>query len=402
MSFWSYDDQLQGTKYSISSIADDKPDGPTRFAVAQPRQQTRSKARRASAGTLPESVIIPVIAGGPHGDTIRYGPGMQLIMRCASSGCEPGSMPWSISPIPPGDKCYLPNGATTVEANGLVCSLVGDYGDCPKLGPVDVSSRDYSRTYDPKTLHKMACKYDPVAIAASCEATTAYINQRRSVMGDLTYFDDEFMAEMCSKQAPAESCPDKTSPYLDGNNAVVCSQMVACPMCKEWAASSTQAMDRADKTMSAWCTAHSTPSDPLNPKVNDPACKCISRGNVPIVKALGSVTDPLCWYKGCKDSGSYMLNADRNPSCGNLVCSLLNGAARDKGISGEDVKSLTECESTNPTPPGPRPEPEPNGGQSVWDGLDQNRRIVVIGGGAIIGIALIGLAYFMFADKKRS
>jgi len=342
-----------------------------------------------SAGT---TLSIPVISNGPWGDTFVKGPGTNDGGRCASEACGVGSFPWELVPLAAGHKCYKGDGAVgytwLVEANSLNCSFLNK-SVCPTFGSVSAGDiTTPSRTYDPKTLHQVNCIYDKSAILSSCESTTAYINYERNIKGDPKFFDDDYMSAMCGARADPKSCPTKNSKDVDSSGNVICSNMATCPMCTEWAAG-TSTPKNVDKVVSDWCTAHTSPAEPLNPAMNDPLCACISKGISPIVNTLQGGPDPKCWLKGCSDGAAYIPSTDRSTLCDPKTCETLVALAVQKKVSKEDMKAYTKCGSLMP---------DPQGGTSGT--LSNTQKIAIAVGGGTLGLALIiGVVYLL--NKKR-
>lgn len=266
--------------------------------------------------------------------------------------------------------------------------------DCPIFGPAvaskaaAVDSTKYNRNY--------TCTYDTSQLAATCAAATGYTNYIREQKGDHFWFDDDLMYSMCSKRADPGSCPDKASGYKDANG-IICSNMIACPLCQEWAASNqatATGMKLGDQVMKAWCAEHSTTA---SPETGDPACQCINRDYMSIVQKMqgAKIADPLCWFTPCVDHQlkRYLVPSDqRAPSCPDSICTQVIDFAGNQGIETEDMQQYMNCGGTSPTPTPSK--------KSIWDSLSSGQKIGVIAGGSIGALLLLGGVYWALKNDE--
>lgn len=321
----------------------------------------------------------------------------------------------------PGRRDFVDHKSTTSKTTS---SCVNPDQPCPKFG--SQAGAMIGSATEPK---KYSCNYDGDAIARSCADTSAYIEYYREAQKNPFAFDDRFMRAMCAQRAKPESCPDKESKYLDAEGKPICSNMVACPMCQEWAASSTSTaigMGLADQAMKEWCNGHSIPSAAEDQTVSDPACLCINRDYTPIMQKMQTVkmVDPLCWYKPCVDRQlkRYLVPSDqRKPSCPDNVCTQIVDMAHNKGVSIDDMNQYMNCGTVKPKPepepgpnpnpdpepkpepePGPNPNPEPEpGDKKTPSGLTDAQKMAIVGLSVTAVVLICGGVGVLLVKKSK-
>ena len=328
---------------------------------------------------------------------------MNTLVCDMGNGCPAGDIQWSAETGKKVDCITVPEGIYTT-AKGLSCSPVHRTEDCPVFGSTvaDVTGSN-NKTYDGK--HTAACSYDTAALTSSCADITAYTEYVRGQNGDYFWFDDDMMVSLCGKRGAPGTCPDQTSTYKDANG-IICSNMIACPLCREWAASSqstTTAKGLGDQVMKSWCDTNSSTASPLT---GDPACQCINRDYMPVVQKMQGLkeVDPLCWFVPCVDrqlKKSLVPSDQRAPTCPDTVCTQVMNFADDQGISVDDMQQYMNCNGSKPSPtPTPTPTPSDGGSSSGWDSLSTNQKTALLTGGGLGVFLLLGGAFWLMTDDE--
>lgn len=295
--------------------------------------------------------------------------------------------------------CHSKN---TAKCPSKTCSKLLPTEDCPLVfGTVPASSvtADDPRNYNGRTIY---CEYPRSEIAKSCAAVTDYTTMYRKQFGNEHYFDHELMTAMCGYPADPSKCP-ATSRQYKPDGTVTCANMIACPMCREWA-KSEQGKDTADGLMREWCTEHTDPEAYEDNTRTDPACRCINgvmTSDYQIIAAAANSENPGCWYTPCKDP-EIMKNLvpreyrePKNPCP--TSCTINWNIIDSSDIDIDDVTQYIEgCNIVKPDPdpkpePDPKPKPEPEEEINIAKWLAENKKSILIGGGAIVLIAGIAL-----------
>lgn len=347
---------------------------------------------------------------------------------CLADKCSADEVVWSLGEVQAGSSCMQRDrDATTgavigmseivnrAKANTIKCSTVDPQTECPVFGDqVARVTGDRSLQGLLGASHKYTCNYDANKVASTCKATSDYTKYVRERDKDPFKFDDAFMRIMCAQQADPATCPDKESKYVDKTTGKpICGNMVACPLCQEWAASSistTTGKALADQAMKEWCSAHSVPSSAEDQTVSDPACLCINRDYTEMIKQMQGFkgADPLCWYRPCVDRQlkRYLVPSDqRTPTCPDKLCTQIIDFAGNQGISIEDMNQYMNCGTVDPNPkPGPQPKPKPYPDTTVdwWGKLSSAEKATLIGGSsAAMLLVIFGVAGIMFMKTSE-
>lgn len=265
-----------------------------------------------------------------------------------------------------------------------------DAGICPHFGTVAASSvtMPLKGEYDPQ--RAINCVYDPIKLASSCEALTAWTNYKRETIPDHSYYDDDLMYKMCGRAADPATCPESSKLIDPTTGKKICSNLIACPLCRQWATSTSPTVNReeqSDQLISDWCAAHTPLSgDVDDPTVADEACRCVNRARgkqlEPFLGAAGSgvINEASCWYAPCSTGNNFMRylvpSDDRKRPCGNFCANIINfGQSQNIDIS--KLNMTNDCAAqippvtvTCPTPcytgscpagcPSIAPPPQPN------------------------------------------
>jgi len=338
--------------------------------------------------------------------------------KCASDGCDDGEVVWSTGGGDPhtcwkhardsnGNKTGEIVWGNTSEAT-VKCSVISPRDDCPVFGSAVASVTPINAPTLPT--NSIICDYATSNITASCANTSAFINYMRDRQGDPSFFNDDFMKEMCSNQADPASCPDKTSMYRDSLGRIVCSNMIACQMCREWSVGSNASaagMKIADQVMKGWCDKHSTVGETNDPTKSDPACQCINKAYNPVVSRFQDAqeksvkddpfkaVDPLCWFTPCsidRQLARYLVPSDeRAPTCPSSICAEVIDFANNSDISADDMKQYMNCNGTTPVPD---PDKDVKTG-NYWSNLSSAQKAAIIGGGVTAGAIIIAMGYLL-------
>ena len=306
---------------------------------------------------------------------------------------------------------------------------------CSHFGTVPAYAASGKQAYDPS--HPVKCGYDPdQLVQGGCQAVTEWTDYKRNeYMGDRGYFDDVMMEKMCSRAADPAMCPS-TSQLLDATGKKICSNMIACPMCREWAFSSAARAAKADTIMANWCAdkAHTPDNvDVDDPKVADEACRCLNRNRSKILAPFLNSTsalpigEPRCWYQPCSSGVDlqryFTRSSERTGPCPDFCANIINfGNAHN--IDMNNVEMVNSCKNQiptppptpppppgpgpvpPPTPPGPGPNPPPTPPPNpptpdpewlVW--AKANKKTLAVGGGSAVA-AIAGLVLIKILMKK--
>jgi hypothetical protein len=201
---------------------------------------------------------------------LRWNPSRVDQPRCCSESAEGGG----------GTACRaIKTGAPMAERVTFECSAV-DPAVCDGALPGGVAPAAVEPAADQAaTPRGVVCVYDMGAVAKDAEATDYYIQQQRAERLDPAWYDAGVMATMCAQRAdpgrPSSGawagCP-QDSAYRDGNGRTICSNLVASPLCRVWAAEDARGKVAAKKIAADWCAAHTDAASPTDPAKTDPAC----------------------------------------------------------------------------------------------------------------------------------
>jgi len=327
---------------------------------------------------------------------------------CTKYGkCKPGEVTWDSSDQYGGKKCITrpqlgDKKYTSCDKADMNpgkcpwrrCSKIIPALHCPKFDGVLASS---AAATDPAVYNGRAitCEYSRDLIGASCERVSAFTDEYRKATGDSEWFDDDMMRHVCSQRAPAGKCPDGSSKYKDPQTGeVVCSNILACPKCQEWASARPGV---ADTVMREWCAAHTDITAPLDPERSDPACQCINREFDPAVAELQrySMVKPGCWYPPCATGGlkKYLRpesDAPKPKDCPDKICNIIWDLKETTAIDIGTIEQVIHCgDPPTPTPtpvPGPQPSPIPIPFPDLPVTPEQRKKLLIGGGLAVVGI----------------
>jgi hypothetical protein len=169
--------------------------------------------------------------------------------------------------------------APTAERATFECSAV-DPAVCDRAIPGGVGPTAVEVADQAVAPRGVFCVYDMGFVAMDAEATDYYIRDQRVRRADPAWYDEGVMTRMCGQGASPEGrpisrawagCP-QDSAYRDGNGRVICSNLVASPLCKAWATEDARGKVAARKIAADWCAAHTDAASPTDPAKTDPAC----------------------------------------------------------------------------------------------------------------------------------
>ena len=286
--------------------------------------------------------------------------------------------------------------------------------ECPKLGNVVASRVEVSTankvytTENPKSDFPgdrlISCFYDKAQVSADVVATEAYIDQKRKNTGDVNFFDDVIMSDMCKLQANWKKCPDISRSYVDGSGHSICNNMITSQKCKDWAQTAVGS-GPADSIMGSWCANHTNPKFPLDKQKADPTCHCVNRIYDENFKKLQQniKVDAGCWFGPCLDSPmrQYQVQSkDRHPTeCPQNVCTIINDAQDNNQVDMTDISQYIEC-NRNVDPPDDGGGGGGNTDVGWWNSLSPNAKAGVVGGSAIASIVVLFTAVALIKMSK--
>lgn len=248
-----------------------------------------------------------------------------------------------------------------------------DISVCPKLGSVSAKYAGANRKFDSMGV---ACTYLLSDVIKDASAVDLYTKDMRKKTGNPNWLDDDIMNIMCAQPSDPKLCPKISSTYKNST----CSNMVASPLCREWAETPT-GRSLSDRIMREWCVNH-TDKDMINGNTStDPTCKCINRSLDPkwniMQQQIGA--DAGCWYAPCADKEmlNYMVPYDtRHPGhCDGIRCAIINNYMDNGTINISEIKQGISC---NQTPS------NPNGIIEWWESLETSQKVSLAGGGLSI------------------
>lgn len=255
-------------------------------------------------------------------------------------------------------------------------------------------------------------------LASDCSAARAFMEMKRDELADDYgningrpkdyWFNDYLMKLTCDRRGDAGYCPKSSSQFKDSDGNVICSAMLSCDLCKQWALNTTSGIAASDQMMSTWCdplNGHYNPLYKDDPTRSDPACKCAR-----VRDRSGADTNDVsasCWYGPCQDRGlnSFLVpsrerNIDTKANCSDTLCQVIWDVENSKDINVNDINTTINC-GENPNPE-PEPEPEPSIPDVPDDGSAERRKTLMIIGGGMVGAVGIGLliTYYVRSYKK--
>jgi hypothetical protein len=241
--------------------------------------------------------------------------------------------------------------------------------------------------------------------------TYEQINQFVSKNGKTKSYD-QMMAAFC--EIPSHVCPIDPDGAYDGSGKNQpmqnCSRLLSLDdegtKCRAWAA--TQSKEVTDNVKLEYCL-----NNPDNPD-----CRCINRSTseLYIEAKKGHAIPDKCWYKPCSTS-VYLQTSDiieNGKNCPKGICQTIYNInkANDvviKNNTDSIMCDFSQFEPTGPTPtPTPTPIPTPPlpppvippvSGEPVYDGLLQNKT-VLIAGAAMAAFAVIFLLFILMRKSE--
>ena len=285
---------------------------------------------------------------------------------CPTAACKPDAVWWESilrprGPDQPGCNVPLTNQVKVYSSSIAIpvdqqekderfhtCSKVS-VGRCPVLTD-ETGSISATRAvpcdptkYDGRCVR---CFYDAAKVARSCKMIEQYGQQKKEEVGCHPYnatsgscepftswFDDELMNRYCSTRGDPKLCPTHpgAKDFPTDASGRICSSMLTCPMCKQWALSkSAAASQQTDNLIDQWCRDHPT----------DPSCGCqrLMTDDYKLYSAMQAVTaaKPGCWYTPCIDKGfeTDLVKSDMRTwsDCPKVICTnqvIIDGSTVD-------------------------------------------------------------------------
>ena len=278
------------------------------------------------------------------------------------------------------------------------CSKV-TVDDCPIIGNGIKATKATAANPQMYDGHKVSCSYKVSDVASSCEAAADFDRYKKEELGLQTHdnwFEPAVMNKLCAgREIDTDLCPAQSKTFVDADGKPICSKMLTCLECKEWANSTWPGADvQSDNIMKQWCedSAHK----------NDPACKCYYRATDKIYLELQSKLPARagCWYKSCVDQDFVqdLVTSDvrQHTVCPTTICQnvidVLGGNI--------DINTLNmEINCTGGvTPPSPGPQPTPTPTPGIIDIIKDIPVPYLVGGGAV-GLIILGL--LLPSGKKK-
>lgn len=264
---------------------------------------------------------------------------------------------------------------------------------CPHFGSVKAASAESVTPGSYDWEHNVLCKYDIDALAGDCEAATQWTLARRNelaagVVVDTNWFHFGLMQKLCGQESPdGKNCPMTSAKYVDTNGKVVCSNLNACGLCRDWATKNQQGIDESSRLIREYCGRQKFDPQHFNdPLKTDPSCRCFHIRDKP---GLPSQNVPVgCWYTNCQDNGltNNLVPVDdrlKDPSVCPSFCAQIIDISNAEVIDIGDINMSLSC--------GDQPTPSPGG--NWWKKLTPNqRRIIEITGcgiAVVLGLVII-------------
>jgi hypothetical protein len=286
--------------------------------------------------------------------------------------CNADEVYWEQVPIGDKDKemCYTRDKKQGAACENYTGRQFCTYHTCSKVTPDDCpvlpdgvkavkATAANPNFYDG---HKISCSYRVSDLAKSCKAATQFASYKKQELGLQTFdnwFDPAVMNAMCLRQETDPSvCPLQSQDYKDSSGNAVCSTMLTCDLCKEWANSNwANAKTQSDNLITQWCGAHP----------GDPSCGCVNKVNDDVYVKTQQITPapPGCWYKACVDKNfvkDLVKSDDRTwGNCPTMLCqNVLQVLGGEVDINQLNMKiNCSGGPGPNPTPPTPGPTPVP-------------------------------------------
>jgi hypothetical protein len=216
--------------------------------------------------------------------------------------------------------------------------------DCPVLAGGVAPTRAAAANPGAYDGRRVRCFYNVKQLGESCEASTEFTARRKE--GDHTlqlndeWFSPDVMNTLCASRADPKTCPKHPiGTFPSDTSGPVCSEMIACPLCKAWALSKWPgAATQSDTMMQLWCESHP----------NDPSCRCIRRNDDPLYQKLISTPQLVlpakagCWWKGCADKQiqyDLVQSGDRSyEGCPTVYCAnIINQSGGELDLGNVDM-----------------------------------------------------------------
>lgn len=265
---------------------------------------------------------------------------------------------------------------------------------------------------------RVTCSYAKEQLASSCAAATDWTNRRREELADADgkikgkpmglWFDDDLMKDLCSRRAPdGEGCPESNNEYVDADGKPICSNLIACPLCRKWGAYADESLYSND-IIDSWCGSHFDVKKFDDVRVSDPSCRCYNIHKKPGLS--DKTADPRCWYGPCQDR-EFMtslvpshVRSTKDLSCPENICTQIINAEGAGIVDIDDVTFVMQCgdkdDDDEPNPPKP-PTPKPDDGdiKNPWDQLTKAQRVGMLVG---VGAVTAGGAFLIYKSLKMN
>lgn len=340
------------------------------------------------------------------------------------SPCHADESAWDPQTNPKGDGCgdrdgkgyglCLGKDGQSYKSHKCAKIRFEDPAICPKLGSTKVGAIGATSATPNKPADEngrcIRCQYGLSDLAADCSAVREWTEKRRLELQDANgnigdvpasiWFHDGLMTELCKRQAPdGWGCPSTNKEYVDANGKVICSNLLACDMCREWAQKGKNGVNIADTLIDGadgWCTTHFDINHFDDHRVSDPSCRCTHIRNKPGMQNVSG--NPKCWYAQCQDrelKTDLIRTSTRTevPQCPESLCVQIMEVTDAGIVNIDDV--VMDCGSGG----GDKPKPTPGDQKSWWSKLSsKQQQDMIIGGSVFIGV--VGLMVVVSALKS--
>ena len=303
--------------------------------------------------------------------------------------------------------CYR-TGTPSVKCYGQKCRRIRfeDPDICPNLAGVQAAEAVTTAQNTLGATHgnTIRCRYNIDQLATDCEAATRWTVARRKDLTDAnqqidgkpasSWFHTELMTKLCSHPAKdGVGCPKTSAQQIGSDGKVVCSNLNACRLCKDWV-KTPEGRGQVDGMIDTYCA--SRPFDLLNyddPAKSDPTCKCRYVHEKPGFSDMSA--PPGCFYKPCIDKGfdDYLVPTahwDVDVAKCPDFCAQIIDVSGSGTVDIHDIDWSLTC--------GTEPGPTPSGGGSWWDKLSSKQKMAVELGAAAVCIGAGG--YLLWKGTK--
>lgn len=297
--------------------------------------------------------------------------------------------------------CYH-TGSPSVKCYGQKCRRIRaeDPDVCPNLAGIAPAD---ALTTHPNTLgathgNTIRCRYNIDQLSTSCEAATRWTKARRKDLMDGEqhingqaaglWFHTDLMTKLCGRNAKdGVGCPRVSAQQIGPDGKVVCSNLNACQLCKDWI-KTPEGASQVDGIIDTYCA--SRPFDLYHyddPTKSDPTCKCRFVYDKP--GFTDKTAPPGCFYKPCIDKGfdAYLVPKSHwdldVAKCPDFCAQIID--VSDAGtVDIHDINWSLSCGNS--------------GGSAWWAKLSPKQKMSIELGGAVVFIGIGG--YLLWSSTK--